>query len=327
MNLKFFSFILLLLLFSSCNKDDELSNVNKTEVDYSSMTYEQVTAIKPSTEKVSKEVLEELVETIFENEYDVRPETTYKILSAVRQLHNDDLNDFFTIFRNEKLKNDEEKGKDVTTRKKIASIFTEHQQQIFLKAKRDYGKSFFRLNDLERQLILKEFGIIKEIRKIYNENNDTNRESSLQNCTIVFFCSSVVTPRALTFSSTPGRILSATDQFCTRNGPIMSDPNCDFNYQFDENVANRDPNFYSNYTSTSNAIAMVLTTQFTAGLAYRVEYFGNVSANHLLVGQSAFFGTGLAAADLEEHLKIRRPNLVIIGGNEPAPYTPTSNGL
>ena len=37
--------------------------------------------------------------------------------------------------------------------------------------------------------------------------------------------------------------------------------------------ANRDPNFYSNYTSTSNAITMVLTMAFQAGLAYRVEYF------------------------------------------------------
>lgn len=118
MNLKFFSLILFFVLLSSCNKDDELSNITNKEVDFSSMTYEQIIAIKPSTEKVSKEVLEELVKTIFENEYDVRPETTYKILSAVRELHDDDLNDFFTIFRNRKLKNDEEKGKDVFTRKK-----------------------------------------------------------------------------------------------------------------------------------------------------------------------------------------------------------------
>jgi len=52
-----------------------------------------------------------------------------------------------------------------------------------------------------------------------------------------------------------------------------------------------------------------------------------VSANHLLVGQRAFFLTGLDAADLEEHLKIRRPDVTIIGGNEPAPYIPTPKGL
>ena len=327
MNLKFFSFILLFVLFSSCSKEDESFNINESEVDFSAMTYEQVTAIKPSTEKVSKDVLEELVETIFEKEYDVRPETTYMILSKVRQLHDDDLNDFFTIFRNKKLKNDEEKGKDVTIRKKVADVFTEYQEQIFLKAKRDYGKSFFRLNNLEKQLVLKEFGINKKIKKIYNENIDVNRSSLAQNWTIVFFCESVVTPRSLTFSSAPGRVLSATDQFCVRNDPVMSDPNCDFNYQFDENVANRDPDFYSNYTSTNNAVTTALTMAFQTGLAYRVEYFGNVSANHLVVGQSAFIGTGLAAADLQEHLKIRRPDVTIIGGSEPAPYVPTPNGL
>lgn len=199
--------------------------------------------------------------------------------------------------------------------------------KMFLLEKRDYGKSFFRLNDSEKQVILKEFGIYKKIKKIYDENNHTNRGSSLQNCTITVMCPSVVTPRLLTFSSTPGRVLSTTDQFCARNDPFMSDPMCDFNYQFDENVANRDPNFYSNYTSTSNAITMVLTTEFPDGLSYRVQDFGNVSANHLLVGQSAFFFTGLAAEDLEEHLKIRRPGVIIIGGDQPEPYIPIPNGL